>query len=94
MPEPNRSPWRVAPDIDNVPVCQLVECRMSVMLDCESCAHVAIWTPADIGRRLGGHTDKTFNWLGSRLRCSHCRSDWVRISLAPGADSGHSQRCG
>ena len=81
MPEPNRSPWRVAPDIDNVPVAQLVECRMSVTLDCESCPHVATWTPEDIGRRFGGHGDKTFNWLGSRLRCSHCRSDWVRISL-------------
>jgi hypothetical protein len=82
MPEPNRPPWRVAPDIDNRPVRQLVERRVSVMLDCESCPHVATWTPADISRRFGGHGDKSFNWLGSRLRCSHCGSEWVRISPA------------
>ena len=61
MPEPNRSPWRVAADIDNVPVCQLVECRMSVVLDCESCPHLATWTPAPGAKEIRTHSDR--QWL-------------------------------
>jgi hypothetical protein len=87
MPEPNRPPWRVTPDIGSRPVRELVERHISVMLDCESCPYVTVWTPADISRRFGGHTDKSFDWLGPRLRCSHCRSEWVRISPAPSASN-------
>ena len=68
---------------DREPGFHLIERGMSVMLDCESCLHVATWTAADIARRFGGHADKSFSWLGPRLRCRHCRSEWVRISLAP-----------
>ena len=82
MPEPNRTPWRVAPDIADRTVSQLIEGRVSVVLDCESCPHMATWTPTDVGRRLGRHRDKTLNALAPRLRCSRCRSEWVRISPA------------
>jgi hypothetical protein len=78
----------VSRDIGARPARELIEHRMSVVLDCESCRHVATWTPADIGRRFGGHGDKGFGWLGPRLRCSHCRSEWVRISPAYTPNAG------
>jgi hypothetical protein len=92
MPEPNRPPWRVDPDIGARPARQLIERGVSVMLDCESCLHIATWGPADIARRFGGHADRSFNWLGPRLRCSHCRSEWVRISPASPAQNADGGR--
>jgi hypothetical protein len=89
MPEPNRHPWRIAPDLDNVPISQLLERCLDIALECEACPHVATWTPEDVRQRLGGNANKTFNALAKRLRCSRCRSGWVRISLA-GSASGRT----
>ena len=82
MPEPNRPPWRVDADIAHRPIRQFIERRISVVLDCESCPNVVTWTPAELGQRFGTNGDKTFDWVGPRLRCSRCKSDWVRISRA------------
>jgi len=82
MPEPNRSPWRVAPDLTGFPVRDSITASLSVRLVCEGCRHEARWSPEDLGRRFAKTPDTTFNRIGSRLRCSRCRSDWVMISRA------------
>jgi len=83
VPEPNRPPWRVSGDIADRSIGQLVDGGVGLVLDCESCPNIVTWTPAEIGRRLRRHADKSLGWIGPRLRCSRCNSEWVRISRAP-----------
>ena len=84
MPEPNRPPWQIQGDLGGWPFWSLVEQRVTVILECEACHHEARWTPAEIDRRSKKVRSKNFGWIARKLRCSKCRSEWVRISLAPG----------
>jgi len=84
MPEPNRSPWQIQPGLGGWPFWSLVEQRVTVILECEACHHEARWTPAEIDRRSRKVRSKNFGWIARKLRCSKCRSEWVKVSLAPG----------
>lgn len=80
MPEPNRAPWRISDDLKDWHVWQLIEAGATLVFQCDACPHEARWPPAEIARRLGRHRGRTMIWLGPRLKCSACRSCWMRIS--------------
>lgn len=90
MPEPNRPPWLIAEDLRQWSIWQLVEMGVTLVIHCDACGHEARWRPADIERRLGRIRRKTLAYVAPRLRCSEagCRSQWLRISAAPGAIIG------
>ena len=90
MPEPNRPPWLIAEDLRAWSIWQLVEMGVTLVIRCDACGHEARWSPRQIDRRLSHIRGKTLAYVASRLRCSEvgCRSEWLRISAAPGAIIG------
>ena len=83
MPEPNRRPpWRIADGLGPWAVWQLVDQRVVLAIACDSCPHAARWGPDQLRRRFRRHQGRTIAWIAPRLRCSKCRSEWIRISLA------------
>jgi hypothetical protein len=89
MPEPSRPPWKIAGDIADWAVWQLADMRITVVIACDACHHTANWSPDDLRRRLSRYRGRKFQWFASRLRCSQCRSPWVRVSAAPGSMLGN-----
>lgn len=84
MPEPNRAPWLVEPELGAAPFARLIAQGARVGLICHACRHRAIWTADDLGRRFAGRPRLTFRELAPRLRCSVCRSEWVEaVRLGP-----------
>ena len=90
MPEPNRPPWLIAEDLRQLSIWQLVEMGVTLVIHCDACGHEARWAPRELERRLRCMRGKTLAYVAPRLRCSEigCRSEWVRISPAPGAIIG------
>jgi hypothetical protein len=88
MPEPNRPPWQVGADLDGLPIWALVADAVTVRLECESCHHAAEWRPGDLDRLFRRVPTKTLSQIGPKLRCRACRSEWVRVSRAPPAETG------
>ena len=90
MPEPNRPPWLIAEDLRQWSIWQLVEMGVTLVIHCDACGHEGRWPPREIERRLGQMSGKSLVFFARRLRCSEigCRSEWVRISAAPGAIIG------
>ena len=85
MPEPNRAPWLIDGRLGGWAVWKLVENRVTVAIKCDACGHVAEWRPVDLDRKFAGARGRNMTWIAPRLRCSRCRSNWVRISMTPGS---------
>ncbi|MDR3513451.1 MAG: hypothetical protein P4L73_17570 [Caulobacteraceae bacterium] len=88
MPEPSRPPWRIADGLGGLAIWSLVDQRVTLVIECDSCPHFAKWTPADLDRRFRRHRGRSLSWIAPRLRCSRCKSNWVRISAERGAVVG------
>jgi len=84
MPEPNRLPWRIDPEIAQVAFWKLVEQRVTVVVECASCNHKAEWGPAQLDRMFRRQRGKNLAWIASRLRCRACRSEWVSLAAKDG----------
>lgn len=84
MPEPNhRPPWRIEERLVRFAIRELIERRVTVVIECDACQHVAKWTAADLKRRLSQQTRRSLAWIAPKLRCSRCRSSWVRLWAEP-----------
>jgi transcriptional regulator GlxA family with amidase domain len=81
MPEPSGPPWRVEPKLEAQTIRTLVANREAVVIRCDACRNLARWVPSDLERRFHAHMGVTFARIAPRLRCSRCRSEWVRVSL-------------
>jgi hypothetical protein len=79
MPEPNRAPWLIAPDLSAAPIARLIEQGAEIGLLCHACRRRATWTAQDLRRRFAGRPGLTFRELAPRLRCGVCRSDWIEV---------------
>ena len=79
MPEPNRPPWRIADALGGSPIGDLIDSKVTVILECESCRHRAAWSAGDLARRFGKVREATLNRIAPKLRCRACRSEWVRL---------------
>lgn len=92
MPEPNRPPWRIASDLGNWAIWQLAERGAVIVIECDSCPHFVRWTPADLTSRFPRSLGRTMAWIAPKLRCSRCRSNWVKVSAeAKGSVSGRPE---
>lgn len=79
MPELNRPAFQVAGDIRLLSLAALIERGITVNLECEACYHKADWTPEFMEHALARHL-ATPIWIVARnLRCSECRSEYVRV---------------
>lgn len=85
MPEPNRVPWLIEEQLGGWAVWQLCEMNVVLTIKCDACQHSARWTPADTKRRLRRHTGRPLWMIARKLRCSACRSEWLRISAESGS---------
>ena len=85
MPEPNREPYRLQPELAGWAFWQLVEMRATVIIECDACHHKAEWTPEILRSRSRRMPSKNFKWIVRRLRCSKCRSNWLMVYLKPSA---------
>ncbi|QUD90581.1 hypothetical protein [Phenylobacterium montanum] len=86
MPEPTRRPpWQIDDKLGGWPIWSLVEQRATIQIECDSCPHFAQWTPADLDRKFRKARGDTFARIAPKLRCTRCRSNWVRVSLAKGS---------
>jgi hypothetical protein len=79
MPEPNRLPWRIEEGLAGTPLGTLIQERTVIVLDCDSCPNRVRWGAEDLERRFQRRRNLTLGEIGPRLRCSKCRSEWVRI---------------
>ncbi|HEX4184194.1 MAG TPA: hypothetical protein VHY34_13145 [Caulobacteraceae bacterium] len=80
MPDPNRLPWRIDDRLAGMTLGALIEQRAVIVIDCDSCPNVARWTAKDMERRFHRQRHLTLREIGPKLRCSKCRSEWVRIA--------------
>jgi hypothetical protein len=80
MPEPNRPPWLITAALDGVAIDTLIAKRRTLIIECDACANFSKWGPDELKRRFRRSRHHLISELGPRLRCSRCRSDWVRIS--------------
>jgi hypothetical protein len=80
MPEPNRPPWRIAEGLGGVAIWRLVERNVTLVITCDACPHFAKRASADLERRFRRQRGRTLAWIAPKLRCSRCRSEWLRIS--------------
>ena len=85
MPEPSRPPWQIVEGLGGWPFWSLIEQRVTVVIECDSCPHFAKWTPADMQRKCARNMSRTFARIAPRLRCSRCKSNWLRVSLDKGS---------
>jgi len=80
MPEPNRTPWLIGPDLGDALVARLIEQQAVLALTCHACRHRARWSPAELRRRFAEQPRLSLRVLAPRLRCRVCRSEWIEIS--------------
>jgi hypothetical protein len=80
MPHPeHRQPARVAPDLADLRVAEVIEKGLKLRIGCDNCHREAVWTPVFMRRRLGGLRGLTVAGLSLRLRCGSCRSEYIRL---------------
>jgi hypothetical protein len=85
MPEPNRPPWQVAPELNALYGWQLLESGMGLSIHCDACGRITEWHHAFLKRRFKNLQRVRMPEIASRLRCSKCRSNWVKVfALRPG----------
>ena len=80
MPENDRTPpFKIADGLGQAHVWQLVEDQITLVIGCVACAHMARWPPRLIGQKLSRQRGATLTRVAARLRCSRCRSCYVRL---------------
>lgn len=93
MPQPDHRPAaRIAPDIAQVRVWQLVEAKATLAIECDNCHHAARWPPALIAKKFARHKANTLTNAAPRVRCGNCRSGYVRIWQVAGGRAGDGAR--
>lgn len=80
MPEPNRAPWLVEPELEALPFARLIGEGVRIGLLCHACRRRVVWTAEDLSRRFPGRPRLTFKALAPRLRCGVCKSEWVQVA--------------
>jgi hypothetical protein len=80
MPEPNRPAFLIEDRIAGLQLRQLIEQQAVVRITCDACHHAGRWTAGDIERRLGDYQGLPLREIGLWLRCSVCKSEWVRVA--------------
>jgi AraC-like DNA-binding protein len=91
MPEPNRAPWLVEPELAAAPLARLIEQEAILALVCHACRHRATWTAGELQRRFGRSPTLTLRGLAPKLRCGVCRSQWVEILKHGRAPAGQAR---
>jgi AraC-like DNA-binding protein len=91
MPEPNRAPWLIEPELEAVPLVRLIAQQAVLGLVCHACRHRATWTADELERRFGLSPALTLRGVAPRLRCSICRSQWVEVARQARASSGRGR---
>jgi hypothetical protein len=79
MPEPNRTPWLVAPGLGDLRVVRLIEQEAVLCLVCHACRRRVSWGAGELRRRFCGQPTLSLRMLAPRLRCGSCRSEWIEV---------------
>ncbi len=83
MPEPNhRPPWQIEDGLGAQTIRQMLDRAVTLTIECDACSHRANWGPEELGRRFGRKPARCVAALAARLRCSKCRSEWIKIYVA------------
>ncbi len=89
MPEPNhRPPWQMEETLGARSIRELVDGQATLTIDCDACCHRARWDPEELARRFGRKPSRSVAALARRLRCSKCRSEWIRLFTSDPVASG------
>lgn len=88
MPEPNRAPWLIEPELEAAPFSQLIGEGAEIGLVCHACRRRVVWTALDLSHRFPGRPKLTFKALAPRLRCGACKSEWVQVARLRRAPRG------
>ena len=73
-------PWKIADNLGQVRVWELIEARVTLALECVSCHRRATWPPDLLKGRLKAAMGKRLVTVAGKIRCAGCRSRFVRIS--------------
>ena len=80
MPEPNhRPPWQIEDGLGARTIRELLDQAVTLIIECDGCSHRASWGPKDLARRFGRKPARSVAALAPRLRCSKCRSEWIKV---------------
>lgn len=75
-------PWKIADNLGQVRVWELIEARVTLALECVSCHRRTTWPPDLLKGRLKAAMGKRLVTVAGKIRCAGCRSRFVRISRA------------
>ena len=73
-------PWKIADNLGQVRVWELIEARVTLALECVSCHRRTTWPPDLLKGRLKTVMGKRLVTVAGKIRCAGCRSRFVRIS--------------
>jgi hypothetical protein len=84
MPQPDHRPACVlASGLEHARVWELVDKKVSLTLACDNCHHKADWPPEMLARKFAKAKAARMGNVVHKLRCSRCRSNYLRIWAAP-----------
>lgn len=92
MPEPNRPPCAIEPDLAETPICWLIDDRVTVALKCDNCHHEGEWSPEHMATKLKRWLTRPLGDIRWQIRCTRCRSNWMHVWRVGAPTSGLRRR--
>lgn len=71
--------FRIEGDLDQVRIWEIVEARVTLVVECVSCHRRTTWPPDLLRGRLNKTLGRRLCQVAGRFRCAACRSRFVRI---------------
>ena len=79
MPEPNGASYKIAGDIAELTMGQLIQEGRALTVQCAGCYRHTEWTPSNLSARFAKHGHVRLSAVAERLRCDRCRGRYVRV---------------
>ena len=76
----NLPTWRIADNLEHMRIWELVEQRVTLVVECVSCRRHTTWPPELMRKRLKPRMANRLSNVAGRFRCAACRSAFVWIS--------------
>ena len=79
--------FRIEAELGRARLWELIEARVTLVVECVSCSRVSTWPPDLLRARLRKSLANRLCHVAGRFRCAACRSRFVRIARdrGPGA---------
>ena len=81
MPMNERDPtFRIEAELGRARLWELIEARITLVVECVSCRRTSTWPPDLLRARLKRNLANRLSQVAGRFRCAACRGRFVRIA--------------